>query len=77
MVRAVIVRRFDEFDEPLLNPLCTSAREADPGPNRRQMAGYRGGICADLTRERGQMRLFCWLPGSQPGATSGANRVKQ
>src|SRR5205814_3286160 len=45
--------------------------------NRGQMAGYRGGICVDLAHERGHMRLFSWLPGGRPGATSGANRVKQ
>src|SRR5712692_7909531 len=32
--------------------LCASVREADPGRNRGPMAGYRGGICADLAHER-------------------------
>jgi hypothetical protein len=41
------------------------------------MAGYRGGIGADLAHERGHMRLFGGLPGGRPGATSGANRAKQ
>jgi len=41
------------------------------------MAGYRGGICADLAHEGGPMRLFSPLPGGRPGATSGANRAKQ
>jgi len=41
------------------------------------MAGYRGGICADLAHERGHMRLFSGLLGGRPGTTSGANRAKQ
>jgi len=32
------------------------------------MAGYRGGICADLAHERGHMRLFSRLPGGRPAA---------
>ena len=57
--------------------LCASVREAHPGPNRSQMADYRGGIYADLAHERGHMLLFSRLPGGRPGATSGANRAKQ
>ena len=57
--------------------LCASVREAHPGPNRSQMAGYRGGIYADLAHERGHLRLFSRLPGGRPGATSGANRAEQ
>src|SRR5712691_9744827 len=57
--------------------LCASVREADPGPKRGQMAGYRGGICADLAHEGGHMRLFSRLPGGRPGATLGANGAKQ
>src|SRR6266849_942694 len=63
---------------PRVSPLlCASVREADPGPKRGQMAGYRGGICADLAHEGGHMRLFSRLPGGRPGATLGANGAKQ
>src|SRR5947199_2640123 len=37
------------------------------GSERGQMAGYRGGISADLAHERCHMRLFSRLPGGQPG----------
>ena len=57
--------------------LCASVREVDPGRNRRPMAGYRGGICADLAHERGHTRLFSRLPGGRPAVTSGANRAEQ
>ena len=50
------------------NAASFSARSGDPprdcGSPRmppsvnRQMAGYRGGVCADLAHERGHMRLF-------------------
>jgi len=57
---------------PRVTLLSASVREADPGPNGGQMAGYRGGICVDLTHECGHMCLFgrlavgCGDIGSQP-----------
>ena len=57
--------------------LCASVTEVDPARNRRRMAGYRGGICANLAHERGHMRLFSRLPDGRPAATSGANHARQ
>ena len=51
--------------------------EADLGRNGGQMAGYRGGIRADLAHDGGHMPLFSRLLGGRPGMTTGANRANQ
>jgi len=64
---------------PFKVPMRLGEGSADPGPgpNRGQMASYRGGICGDLAHEHGHMRLLSLLPGGRPAATSGAHRAKQ